>query len=606
MPPWRVSVDWDAITIGRQVSFGGGAFFNAVGHDGVMQAIRIEDNVTLGAGVVVCPGVQMAKGTVAGDKTRKCDKTCVPPGRRLEAGQRMQGTLVIGGMGAGSGVPGSADGGTIGNPWYTVALQCCMILILVPMSLTLASVTITVLISAVISSPMPWTILAPVLIYPGAMIAGILVQVGWVLLLRLVLMPGGHSAAVSVFDIRYSVKQEVFGMARTQFDILQGTIYYAWIWRLLGAKIGKGVILMTSIPGEADILTIGDNAVLEANVSVDCHSIEKQMFEFAPIIIEDNAWLGQSSRLLPSTRMQMSAYLGCNSVAIKGEVFPRFSLWLGNPAVPSGYTGLLKFRAEVARVQALAAEHEAQLIHSGDDEWLLAGAARLAEVVSAHRWATSLAPGSSHQVSAHRWATSHPPGICHQVSTQRRSATVQSPGSGLDWIDRLPRRGHVLADVIEEGEEDAPPRVKVSAHRWATSHSPGTSHQVSAHRWATSHPPGTSHQASAQRRSATVQSPDSGLQSVDHVPQRGRLLADIIEEGVEGTPPQVQAMASGGFGRVLSEIRAVAVGGVGDGGGDANVVRLLTLMEEAQHQSAAEIPSIARDLMRNAETLERV
>jgi hypothetical protein len=43
-----------------------------------------------------------------------------------------------------------------------------------------------------------------------------------------------------------------------QFDMAQGTIFANWLWRALGAKIGKGALLLGSMPGEMDILTIGE------------------------------------------------------------------------------------------------------------------------------------------------------------------------------------------------------------------------------------------------------------------------------------------------------------------------------------------------------------
>uniref|UniRef100_A0A7S0R4G1 Uncharacterized protein n=1 Tax=Chlamydomonas leiostraca TaxID=1034604 RepID=A0A7S0R4G1_9CHLO len=323
--------EFDAVTVGDGVSLGGGCKVECVDPEGVVRPVNIASFCTCGANVFISSGVTMSEATVAGDKTYLFH------GETLAPGERKQGSTVFGGMGSVS--AGPRDLGP-GNSPLVVLVQVVLILVMCPMSLTLASGAISIVVGVALAYGNWW---ASLLIYPGAMVAGILVQLIWVWIFRLVLMPGGHKGAVSVFSIRFAVKQEVFGFARQQFDLLQGTIFYNWIWMALGAKVGRGSVLLASIPGETDILEIGDHVVVEAEASVDGHSIEAGKFEFAPIKIDSNCWLGAASRLMPGTSMQLGSVLDYHGVAMKGEQLIAFTRWAGNPAVPVSHTGMAVF-----------------------------------------------------------------------------------------------------------------------------------------------------------------------------------------------------------------------------------------------------------------------
>ena len=107
----------------------------------------------------------------------------------------------------------------------------------------------------------------------------------------------------------------------------------------------------SSFVGSVDEITIGNYVIISNNVKIydnnhhpTSPAVRKQMCidgfygdawnwtnsEHAPVIIEDNVWIGEYVTILKGVRIGEGSVIGCNSVVTKDV--PPYSIAAGNPA----------------------------------------------------------------------------------------------------------------------------------------------------------------------------------------------------------------------------------------------------------------------------------
>ncbi len=116
---------------------------------------------------------------------------------------------------------------------------------------------------------------------------------------------------------------------------LTGTPFLCWYFRLLGAKIGRRVYMETTDLSEFDLATIGDEAALNADCTIQTHLFEDRVMKMSNIIIGTRASVGAGSLVLYDTALGQGAALGDLSLLMKGETLPACSRWEGIPAQPA-------------------------------------------------------------------------------------------------------------------------------------------------------------------------------------------------------------------------------------------------------------------------------
>lgn len=142
---------------------------------------------------------------------------------------------------------------------------------------------------------------------------------------------------------------------------LPSLLSYSWQsgrWRLRGAKIAPStVIAHLTLHGEASNLSIGEgcclgSSIMQAHASIKIgnhvvindgvrlitgsHDINSPTYEhvFAPIEIEDYAWIATSAMVLKGVKIGRGAVVAAGAVVVK-DVVP-FAVVGGNPAKPIG------------------------------------------------------------------------------------------------------------------------------------------------------------------------------------------------------------------------------------------------------------------------------
>ena len=118
-------------------------------------------------------------------------------------------------------------------------------------------------------------------------------------------------------------------------DALTGTPFICWYFRLLGARIGRRVYMETSDLSEFDLVTIGDEAAINSDATLQTHLFEDRVMKMSTITLGRGISVGSVSLVLYDSEIQQGASLGASSLLMKGETLPENSHWEGIPARPA-------------------------------------------------------------------------------------------------------------------------------------------------------------------------------------------------------------------------------------------------------------------------------
>jgi non-ribosomal peptide synthetase-like protein len=111
-----------------------------------------------------------------------------------------------------------------------------------------------------------------------------------------------------------------------------GTPFKNVIWRLLGVRIGHRVFDDGCAVPEKTLVTIGDDATLNAGSVIQCHSLEEGIFKSDRTTLGAGCTLGVESFVHYGVTMGEGATLDADSFLMKGEQVPSKARWRGNPA----------------------------------------------------------------------------------------------------------------------------------------------------------------------------------------------------------------------------------------------------------------------------------
>ena len=112
-----------------------------------------------------------------------------------------------------------------------------------------------------------------------------------------------------------------------------GSPLYVLYLRLLGAKIGKGVVIFSrKVPACPDLLTIGDNTVIHKNSSLLCFRARSGMIDIGPVTLGRNVLVSEKTTLDIGTSMGDDTQLGHSSSLQTPQAVPDGQIWHGSPA----------------------------------------------------------------------------------------------------------------------------------------------------------------------------------------------------------------------------------------------------------------------------------
>ncbi|WP_445183435.1 Pls/PosA family non-ribosomal peptide synthetase [Pseudonocardia sp. Cha107L01] len=111
-----------------------------------------------------------------------------------------------------------------------------------------------------------------------------------------------------------------------------GTPFKNILWRLLGVRMGRRVFDDGCAIPEKTLVSIGDDAVLNAGSVIQCHSLEDGAFKSGYTTLGAATTLGIESFVHYGVTMGEGALLDAHAFLMKGEEVGPYESWQGNPA----------------------------------------------------------------------------------------------------------------------------------------------------------------------------------------------------------------------------------------------------------------------------------
>jgi non-ribosomal peptide synthetase-like protein len=119
--------------------------------------------------------------------------------------------------------------------------------------------------------------------------------------------------------------------------LFAGSPLYVLYLRLLGAKIGKGVVIFSkTVPACPDLLTVGDNTVIHKGSYFLCYRAHPGIIETGPVTLGRSVLVSEKTTLDIWTSMGDDTQLGHASSLQTFQAVPDGQVWHGSPAVPAG------------------------------------------------------------------------------------------------------------------------------------------------------------------------------------------------------------------------------------------------------------------------------
>ena len=115
---------------------------------------------------------------------------------------------------------------------------------------------------------------------------------------------------------------------------LRGTPWLNDAFRLLGARIERGVYLDTTDMTEFDCVQIGEYSELNALCCPQTHLFEDRVMKIDHVKIGSRVTLGPRCTVLYGAQVGDGAQLGPLTLVMKGESIPAGTRWHGLPAAP--------------------------------------------------------------------------------------------------------------------------------------------------------------------------------------------------------------------------------------------------------------------------------
>lgn len=156
----------------------------------------------------------------------------------------------------------------------------------------------------------------------------------WVVLGRI--KPGDYPLW-GAYYFRWWLVRQVLSVVPTQY--LSGTPMMGIYYRLLGARIGRGVYLGLPTIDAPDLVTIGSGAIVSEGAVLATTSVERGLLRIGHVEIGERASVGVMAVIGRDARVGDGAVLEDLSAIGAGEAIPPGELWSGSPAVERGDAG---------------------------------------------------------------------------------------------------------------------------------------------------------------------------------------------------------------------------------------------------------------------------
>ncbi|MFJ5532895.1 Pls/PosA family non-ribosomal peptide synthetase, partial [Streptomyces sp. NPDC093261] len=178
---------------------------------------------------------------------------------------------------------------------------------------------------------------AAVLVSPFLAMAGSLAVIAFCVVVKRVVV-GSYRPRVeplwSLFVRRTEFVTGVFEAAAVPAGVgtLVGTPFLPPVLRLFGARIGRRTWIGTTYLTEFDLVEVGDDAMIDTNVSLQTHLFEDRVMKMSKVTVHAGASIGTRAIVLYDAVVGEGVRLGPLSLVMKGERLTPGTRWRGLPA----------------------------------------------------------------------------------------------------------------------------------------------------------------------------------------------------------------------------------------------------------------------------------
>jgi non-ribosomal peptide synthetase-like protein len=141
----------------------------------------------------------------------------------------------------------------------------------------------------------------------------------------------------SIYDPRFWAVERLWKVPALDYlHAFDGTAFKAFIWRLMGVRVGRRVFDDGVTIPERTLATIGDDCALNNGSKIQCHSQEDATFKSDRTTLGRACTLGVGALVHYGVTMGDGSSLAADSFLMKGEEMPAGARWGGNPAREMG------------------------------------------------------------------------------------------------------------------------------------------------------------------------------------------------------------------------------------------------------------------------------
>jgi len=120
---------------------------------------------------------------------------------------------------------------------------------------------------------------------------------------------------------------------RNPLAFFVGSPLYVLYLRMLGARIGRGVVILSpTVPVCTDLLTIGDGTIINKDSVFNCYRAQGGMIQTGTVTLGRDVFVGEATVLDVQTWMGDGSQLGHTSSLHAGQFVPAGQSWHGSPA----------------------------------------------------------------------------------------------------------------------------------------------------------------------------------------------------------------------------------------------------------------------------------
>jgi non-ribosomal peptide synthetase-like protein len=322
----------DLLSIGAQSSIGKAVIANAKveGNELVLGRVEIGEDCYIGSSATIGPDVTIE------DSAELADLTSVTSGTRVGTGEKWDGSPGRKmGMVDLAALPPHADASPQ-RRFFNALFAALMLLVVPPLGLMpiLPAFYFFDRLDDFVGSfiPINYLYLTPIVAWPTAMAlialtVLLIAAIRWIVLPRV--KPGVYSVH-STFYWRMWLVGLCSAVTLNTLNSLYATFYMRWWYRLMGARIGRGAEISTSLGGRFDLVEIGANCFIADEVVLGEEDIRRGYMTLDVIKIAARTFVGNSAVVPPGTHIASGALIGVKSKPPGKEVREK-EIWFGSP-----------------------------------------------------------------------------------------------------------------------------------------------------------------------------------------------------------------------------------------------------------------------------------